>query len=117
VPSKYASTENEEPEAVLTEYPQAQNLCPLKFFFRRLYFSNNLIALLPLMYPTLVDTEYFAGIARHMWTWSAHNVPSTTSTPLYSHKRRRIVPNFLRSFPYTILRRFFGIQTIWYLHS
>src|SRR5512137_590353 len=75
------------------------------------------MALLPLTYPTIVDTEYFGGIARHMWMWSAHNVPSTTSTPLYSHNRRRMVPNSLRSFPYTILRRFFGTQTIWYLHS
>jgi hypothetical protein len=65
----------------------------------------------------MLDTEYLGGIARHMWICSTHDVPSTTSTSWYSHKQRRIIPNFLRSFLYTIPRRFFGMQTIWYLHS
>ena len=65
----------------------------------------------------MVDTEYFGGMAKHMWMSSMHMVPSTTSTPLYWHKRLRIVFNSSRSFPYIILRRFFGTQTMWYLHS
>ena len=65
----------------------------------------------------MVDSEYFGGMAKHMWMWSMHMVPSTTSTPLYWHNRFRIVLNSWRSFPYITLRRFFGTQTIWYLHS
>ena len=65
----------------------------------------------------MVDTEYFGGMAKHMWMSSMHMVPSTTSTPLYWHKRLRIVLNSWRSFPYIILRRFFGTQIMWYLHS
>ena len=64
----------------------------------------------------MVDTEYFGGIAKQIWIWSIHILPSITSTLLYLHKRLRIVLNSLRSFPYMILRRFFGTQTIWYLH-
>ena len=65
----------------------------------------------------MVDTEYFGGMAKHMWMWSIHMVPSTTSTLLYWHNRFRISLNSWRSFPYIILRRFFGTQTMWYLHS
>ena len=65
----------------------------------------------------MVDTEYFGGIAKQMWIWSMHIVPSMTSTPLYLQSRLRIVLNSWRSFPYMILRRFFGTQTMWYLHS
>ena len=65
----------------------------------------------------MVETEYFGGIARHMWMWSIDKLPSITSTPLYSHSHRRIAPISFRSFPNIILRRFFGTQTTWYLHS
>ena len=67
----------------------------------------------------MVDTEYFGGIAKQMWIWSMHMLPSITSTPLYLQSRLRIVLNSLRSFPNIILRRFFGTQTqtMWYLHS
>jgi len=50
----------------------------------------------------MVGTECLGVTARYMWIWSAHNVPSTTSTTFYSHKHRRIVPNSVRSLPYTI---------------
>ncbi len=39
------------------------------------------------------------------------------SIRLYWHNRCNIVRSSLRNLPYIILRRRFGTQTIWYLHS
>jgi hypothetical protein len=44
-------------------------------------------------------------------------LPSISSTPLHMQSRLRIVLNSWRSFPNMILRRFFGTQAVWYLHS
>src|SRR5512139_819240 len=76
-----------------------------------------MIALLPLRYPTIVDTEYFGGIEMHRWIWSRHALPSSRLTPLYSHSRRKITPTSWRNLPKMILRRLFDTQTTWYLHS
>ena len=65
----------------------------------------------------MVYTEYLGGMAKHKWMWSILMVPSSTSTPLYWHKRFRIVLISWRSFPNIIFRRFLGTQTMWYLHS
>lgn len=65
----------------------------------------------------MVDTEYFGGIAKHRWRWSMHNVPSIISIPLNLHNRCKIALISLRNLPNTILRRFLGTHTIWYLHS
>ena len=65
----------------------------------------------------MVDTEYFGGIDKHIWMWSIHMVPSTTSTALYWHNRFNMVLSSWRSLPYIILRRFLGTQTMWYLQS
>ena len=65
----------------------------------------------------MVDTEYFGGIAKHLWIWSIHMFPAITSILLYLQSRLRIVLTSWRNFPYMILHRFFATQTMWFLRS
>ena len=52
-----------------------------------------------------------------MWMWSLRASASRTSTPLYPNSFRSIWPMSCFIFSQIICRRYFGANTIWYLHS
>src|SRR5689334_12996380 len=74
-------------------------------------------ALLPLMWPTTCDTAYFGGIEIIMCTRSGIRWPSSIRLSFCVAKRRRTSPRYGRSWPNKALRRPFGTNTTWYLHS
>src|SRR3990170_3222423 len=69
------------------------------------------------MNPTTCDTAYFGGIAIIMCTWSDSRCPSSMRLSFCAASFRNTSPRCLRSVPYNVLRRHFGINTTWYLHS
>src|SRR5882762_5006751 len=69
------------------------------------------------MNPTTCDTAYFGGIAIIMWTWSDSRCPSSMRLSFCVASLRKTSPKCWRSCPYNVLRRHFGINTTWYLHS
>jgi hypothetical protein len=50
-------------------------------------------------------------------TWSGHASASIISTPFRLHSSLKILPTSALIFLYIIFRRYFGANTIWYLHS
>src|SRR3972149_7064919 len=52
-----------------------------------------------------------------MCTWSGIQCPSSTRLPFCSANRRKTSPKYRRSPLYKVLRRHFGMNTTWYLHS
>src|SRR5690242_4781107 len=75
------------------------------------------MALLPFKYPMTWDTAYLGGMAINMWIWSISNFPSRISHSLCVANSRRTGPNSCRISTNSLLRRYFGIHTTWYLHS
>ena len=60
---------------------------------------------------------YFGGRLKHMWIWSGIKCPSNIFIPRWRHKSLITSPKRFCNFPYNFLFRYFGIITIWYLHS
>jgi len=100
----------------LTQYPFAQKCLPQYRFFSSLCISNILMALFPFRKPTTSEIEYFGGNESTKWIWSAWTLPSNISTFLYSHNCLMISRTDFPTSPFKILKRYFGHQTIWYLH-
>jgi len=74
------------------------------------------MALFPFRKPTDSDTEYFGGISNTKWIWSSWMLPSKISICFHSHNCRMISRTDLPISPFIIRNRYFGHQTIWYLH-
>ena len=79
--------------------------------------THNMDGTLTLNYPTACDTAYFGGIEIIICTWSGIKWPSSiwlsfclASQWNTSLRSRRIWPNIA-------LRRYLGMNSIWYLHS
>ncbi len=102
---------------VLTQYPFAQKCRPQYQFFNWGYLSNTLIALFPFIYPTTCDTEYLGGIHSTKCIWSTCTLPATISTFFHAHNSRIISRADLPTSPCSILNRYLGHHTKWYLHS
>jgi len=75
------------------------------------------IALLPLMYPTTCKTGSFRGIENILWTWSTITCPSSTRLSFCSARLRNTGPRCSLHFSNSSLRRYFGMNTMWYVHS
>lgn len=75
------------------------------------------MALFPFRKPTASDTEYFGGISNTKCTWFNWMLPSSISIFFHSHNCRIISRRDLPISPFNIRNRYFGHQTIWYLHS
>ena len=101
---------------VLTQYPFAQKCLPQYLFFSSLCISNILIALFPFRKPTTSEMEYFGGNDSTKWIWSAWTLPSKISTFFHSQSCLIISRTDSPISPFRILNRYFGHQTIWYLH-
>ena len=78
--------------------------------------SNIISADSPFKYPMKFDTLNFGGILTLKCTWSLHTAPSIISTFLYPQSVFMISRTSSRTRPYNALRRYFGINTIWYSH-
>ena len=75
------------------------------------------MALFPLIYPTTCATEYFGGIEINMCTWSNIKWPCSIRLSRCTANSLNILPIRWRKEPYNAFRRYFGINTMWYLHS
>ena len=101
---------------VLTQYPLAQKCSPdTRPFFSTVRWINT--ALFPFKNPITNAILYFGGTLRHIWIWSGIRCPSNNSTPLWRHSSRNISPTRSRNFPYSLLVRYLGTNTTWYLQS
>ena len=77
--------------------------------------SSNIIKLLfPFKYPIKDDTLILGGIFNNIWIWSDMACASIISTPLYSHSLLRYLPMSVLNLAYIALRRYLGVNTIWY---
>ena len=101
---------------VLTQYPRDQKCSPVTRLFPNICLWIR-TALFPLIKPIANETLYFGGMLKHMWIWAGSRCPSNTSIPRCRHNSRRTSPTRFRNFPYSILLRYFGMITIWYLQS
>ena len=77
----------------------------------------NRIALLPFKNPIAFATLYLGGILMHAWIWSGIAWPSMILRSPCLHSSRIISPALRRTLPNNTFFRYFGTQTIWYLHS
>ena len=102
---------------VLTQYPFAQKCRPQYRRFSSKWWSNTLIALLPLMKPTVSAIENLGGTLSTRWIWSTWTLPSRISTLLHSHNCLMISRTLRPICPVRIRNRYFGHHTTWYLHS
>ena len=103
-------------QTVLTQYPFAQKWRPQYRFFNSRCISKIFMALFPFKNPTVSDIEYFGGIERIRWMWSICTLPSKISIFLHSHNCLMIFLIDFPTSPLSIRNRYFGHQTIWYLH-
>ena len=71
----------------------------------------------PFRYPIILYALYLDGILISIWMWSGHSSASIISTPFLSHNSRNIFPMSFFNAPYTACLRYFGANTIRYLHS
>ena len=101
---------------MLTQYPVAQKLKPVILLVPNTW-RCILIALLPLINPTVFETLNFGGILRHKWIWSGIAWPSSNSIPFCLHRSLIMSPIFSLIFPYILLCRYLDTKTICYLHS
>src|SRR5512136_744621 len=101
---------------VLTQYPRLQKCSPVTFLLPRIWRWIR-TALLPLINPIANATLCFGGMLRHMWMCSGIRCPSISSIPRCRHTSLITSPTCFFSFPYSILFRYLGMMTIWYLHS
>ena len=101
---------------VLTQHFIAQKCLPQYLFFNSLCISKILIALLPFRKPTTSEIEYFGGNDSTKWIWSAWTLPSNISIFFHSLSYLIISRTDSPTSPFRILNRYFGHQTIWYLH-
>jgi hypothetical protein len=101
---------------VLTQYPRLQKYSPVTFLLP-IVCRWIRTALLPFMNPIANATLCLGRMRTHMWVWSGIRCPSTSSIPRCRHTSLITYPTCFFSFPYSILFRYFGIMTIWYLHS
>jgi len=101
---------------VLTQYPFAQKCLPQYLFFSSACLSKIFIALFPFKKPTTSETEYFGGNDSTKWIWSSCTFPSNISTFFHSQSCLRMSRIDFPTSPCNILNRYFGHQTIWYLH-
>jgi len=85
-------------------------------FFQLVMNIEYFLALFPFKNPTASDTEYFGGIERIRWMWSICTFPSKISILLHVHNCRMISLIDFPTSPLSIRNRYFGHQTIWYLH-
>ena len=101
---------------VLTQYPFAQKCRPQYRFFRSKCLSNILMAHFPFRNPTTSDTECLGGTERTRWTWSSCTLISIIS--IFFHLHNWIKNSFTDSdtVPFSILNRYLGQKTTWYLH-
>ena len=74
------------------------------------------MALFPFKNPTASDTEYFGGISNTRWMWSTWILPSSISICFHSHNYRMISRTDFPMSPFNTRNRYFGHQTICYLH-
>ena len=102
---------------VETQFPRAPKCCPTKFRLPQASPRAMWIALLPLMNPLTDATEYFGGTDKRMCTWSGIKCPSSTVHSFCSASDLNTVPGSLRNGANNALRRYFGMNTTWYLHS
>ena len=102
---------------VLTQYPFAQKCLPQYRFFKSTCISNILMALFPFRKPTISEIEYFGGTDMTKWMWSLCTLPSNISTRFHSHNCLMMARTDRAISPRSILNRYFGHQTTWYLHS
>ena len=102
---------------VLTQYPLAQKCRPQYRFLSSKCMSNILMALFPFKKPTASDIEYLGGTDKTKWIWSVCTLPSIISIRFHSHNWRIISRTDFLSSPDNTLKRYFGHQTTWYLHS
>jgi hypothetical protein len=75
------------------------------------------MALFPLIYPTTCATEYFGGIEINMCTWSNIKWPCSIRLSRCPANSLNTLPIRWRKAPYNAFFRYFGINTMWYLHS
>ena len=78
--------------------------------------SNIFMALFPFKNPTVSDIEYFGGIDSTRWIWSSCTFPYIISIPLHSVSCFIISRTDLPISPFSILNRYLGHHTTWYLH-
>src|SRR5215217_6884492 len=69
------------------------------------------------MNPITWDTEYFGGIDNSIWTWSGIRCPSSTRLSFWPASLRNTSPRWTLNWPYSTLRRHFGMNTMWYFQS
>ena len=74
------------------------------------------MALFPFRNPTTSETECFGGMDKTRWTWSSWILPSKISNFFHSHSCHTISRTESATLPFSILKRYFGHHTIWYLH-
>ena len=78
--------------------------------------SNIISALFPWRYPMKLDTPILGGIATSKCTWSIIMCPSRISTHNHLHDLFIYSCKSLRYWAYITFLRYFGVNTIWYLH-
>ena len=103
--------------SVETKYPRAQKLSPVKFLGFPINVRAMWIALFPFMYPTTCDTEYLGGIDTSICTWSRMRCPSSIRLSRCIANCLSTSPSCWRRAPYNAFLRYFGMYTMWYLHS
>ena len=101
---------------MLTQHPLAQKCLSQYLFFRSLFISKILIVLFPFRKPSTSEIENFGGNDSTKWRWSACTLPSNISTFFHSHSCLITSRTYSPTSPFKILNRYFGYQTIWYLH-
>jgi len=101
---------------VHTQYPLAQKCRPQYLFFNSRWRSKIFMALFPFRNPTTSDIEYLGGIDKTRCMWSSWTFPSKISSFFHSHSCQIISFTESATFPFSILKRYFGHQTMWYLH-
>jgi hypothetical protein len=101
---------------VLTQYPRDQKClgvgCPLRCIYRWIR-----TALFPFKNPMVCAMLYFGGTLKHICMWSDLRFPSRNSSPRCLHRSFNISPTMRLNLPYSVLFRYFGAMTRWYLQS
>ena len=100
---------------VLTQYPRDQKCNPVTRLLPALRWMRT--ALFPFRKPITNAMLNFGGTRKHIWTWSGLKCPSSSVTPRWRHKSRKISPARRFTSPYNFLFRYFGAITTWYLQS
>ena len=101
---------------VLTQYPRDQKWSPVTRGLPKICLWIR-TALFPFTNPITNATLYFGGMLKHMWIWSGLKCPSNIPIPRCRHRSLITSPTRVRNCPYNFLFRYFGMITIWYLHS